>query len=57
MPLITITASVGTKGNETAQLVAKKLGTEFFGDTELKSIVTATGMTMPTEYNFDQHGK
>ncbi|MGD9353241.1 MAG: cytidylate kinase family protein [Desulfobacterales bacterium] len=55
MPLITITASFGTKGNEIAQIVAQKLGVGFFDDGELKSIVTETGITVPTEYNFDQH--
>ena len=55
MSLITITASFGTKGNEIAQIVANKLGVGFFGDNELKSIVTENGMAVPTEYNFDQH--
>ena len=55
MPLITITASFGTDGNEIAQIVAQKLGVGFFGDNELKSIATKTGMTVPSEYNFDQH--
>ena len=55
MPLITLTAGVGTKGNEIAQLVASKLGIGFSGDNELKSIVTETGMSIPSEYNFDLH--
>ena len=55
MPLITLTASVGTRGNEIAQLVAKKLGIGFSGDKELKTIVTESGMTIPSEYKFDLH--
>ena len=55
MPLITITARIGAKGNEIAHLVARQLGVGFSGDDELKSIVTETGMTIPSEYNFDVH--
>ena len=55
MPLITITARIGAKGNEVAKLVAKELGVGFSGDDELKAIVTDTGMTIPSEYNFDLH--
>lgn len=54
MPLITITASAGTKGNEIAQLVANKLGIGFFGDTELKSILIDIEMTVSSDYQFDQ---
>ncbi len=53
MPLITITARIGAKGNEIAHLVARQLGVGFSGDDELKSIVTEAGMTIPSEYDFD----
>jgi len=55
MPLITITASFGTRGNEIAQIVAQILGVGFFDDNKLKSIVAETGMTMPSGFSFDQH--
>ncbi len=53
MPLVTITARIGAKGNQVAKLVAEELGVGLSGDDELKSIVTETGMTIPAEYNFD----
>jgi cytidylate kinase len=55
MPLITITDSFGTKGNEIAQIVAQSLGVGFFDDERLQTIVTETGMSACTEYRFDQH--
>ena len=55
MPLVTVTACIGTRGNEIAQIVARKLGVGFFDDNKLKSIVAETGKTVPSDYNFDQH--
>jgi cytidylate kinase len=55
MPLSTITAGFGTKGNEIAQIVAKKLGVGVFDDKRLQSIAMETDMPVPTEYDFDQH--
>jgi hypothetical protein len=39
MPLITITASFGTNGNEIAQIVAQNLGVGLFDDKRLQSVM------------------
>jgi cytidylate kinase len=54
MPLITITDSFGTNGNEIAQIVAQNLGVGLFDDKRLQSIVKETEVSARTDYRFDQ---
>ena len=54
MPLITITDSFGTNGNEIAQIVAKNLGIGLFDDKRLQLIVKETEVSARTDYRFDQ---
>jgi cytidylate kinase len=54
MPLITITDSFGTNGNEIAQLVAERLGVGLFDDKRLQVIVNETGTSAGLEYRFSQ---
>ena len=54
MPLITITDSFGTTGNEIARKVATNLGVGLFDDKRLESIVKETEVSTRTDYRFDQ---
>jgi cytidylate kinase len=54
MPLITITDSFGTNGNEIAQKVAQNLGVGLFDDKRLQLIVKETEVSARTDYRFDQ---
>jgi len=54
MPLITITDSFGTNGNEIARIVAQDLGVGLFDDKRLQSIVKETEVSARTDYRFDQ---
>jgi cytidylate kinase len=54
MPLITITDSFGTNGNEIAQNVAQNIGVGLFDDKRLQSIVKETEVSARTDYRFDQ---
>jgi cytidylate kinase len=53
MPLITITQSIGTRGNNVARLIAQKLGVELFDDKKLQSGVAKSDKFTHTEYHFD----
>ena len=54
MPLITITDSFGTNGNEIAQKVAQNLGVGLFDDKRLQLIVKDAEVSVRTDYRFDQ---
>jgi cytidylate kinase len=54
MPLITITDSFGSKGNEIGQSVAQDLGVGLFDDKRLQDIVAEFGGSARAEYRFDQ---
>ena len=54
MPLITVTDSFGTNGNEIARAVAQDLGVGLFDDKRLQLIVKKTEVSVRTDYRFDQ---
>ncbi len=54
MPLITITDSFGTQGNEVARIVAQKLSVELFDDKKLQASVTVAEGPIRSEYRFDR---
>ena len=54
MPLVTITDSFGTQGNEVARIVAQRLSVELFDDKKLQSSVADADRLGRTEYRFDR---